>query len=97
MNKNPYIAYYLYKKIALLNKKKEKIIIKTWSRSLTIIPMMIGHIIHVYNGKRHIPLKISSNLIGHKLGEFVSTRFFQAHRETEKMIKEKLVKKNKKK
>lgn len=97
MTKKPYIAYYLYKKIAFLNKKKEKTIIKTWSRCSTIVPMMIGHIILIYNGKRHIPLKISGGLIGHKLGEFVSTRFFQAHRESEKMIKEKLVKKSKKK
>jgi small subunit ribosomal protein S19 len=97
MNKKVYIAYYLYKKVALLNNKKEKGVFKTWSRSSTIIPMMIGHIILIYNGKRHIPLKVSSSLIGHKLGEFVSTRFFQTHRETEEMIKEKMVKKNKKK
>ena len=64
---------------------------------MIIMVRFILDMILIYNGKRHIPLKVSSSLIGHKLGEFVSTRFFQTHRETEEMIKEKMVKKNKKK
>jgi small subunit ribosomal protein S19 len=64
-----------------------KEIIKTWSRSSTILPLMIGHTIAVYNGQKHIPVYISEALIGHKLGEFVSTRKFISHKKTEHKIK----------
>ncbi len=85
--KGPYIAYFLIKKINILNLAKKKETIKTWSRASTIIPAMIGHTIAVYNGKKHIPIYISDQLVGHKLGEFVPTRTFRSHKKTEKKIK----------
>lgn len=85
--KGPYIAYHLLNKISNLNKKNKKEIIKTWSRSSTILPMMIGHTITVYNGQKHVPLYISDQLVGHKLGEFVPTRTFRSHKKTERKVK----------
>lgn len=87
IKKRPYIAYYLLNKILLLNKLKKKEIIKTWSRSSTILPIMIGHTISIYNGKKHIPLYISEELIGYKLGEFISTRTFYSHKKLDHKIK----------
>lgn len=89
MKKIPYIAYHLYNKINRLNEVERKELIKTWSRSSTILPSMIGHTIAVHNGKKHIPIKITDRLVGHKLGEFVSTRVFSAHKKTEQKIKKK--------
>jgi len=77
--KGPYIEYKLLRKIYNLNDQKRKDTIKTWSRSSTIIPDMIGHTIAVYNGKQHFPVFISEQMIGHKLGEFVPTRTFRSH------------------
>nr|YP_009398730.1 ribosomal protein S19 [Kuetzingia canaliculata]ARW67916.1 ribosomal protein S19 [Kuetzingia canaliculata] len=77
--KGPYIELKLLKKIDHLNNNNKKETIKTWSRSSTIIPDMIGHTIAVYNGKQHFPIFISEQMIGHKLGEFVPTRNFRSH------------------
>nr|YP_010937710.1 ribosomal protein S19 [Palisada intermedia]WKW95753.1 ribosomal protein S19 [Palisada intermedia] len=77
--KGPYIDYKLLNKINKLNKQNKKETIRTWSRSSTIIPNMIGHTIAVYNGKQHFPVFISEQMIGHKLGEFVPTRTFRSH------------------
>nr|YP_010317839.1 ribosomal protein S19 [Silvetia siliquosa]AVZ00671.1 30S ribosomal protein S19 [Fucus spiralis]UNH90276.1 ribosomal protein S19 [Silvetia siliquosa] len=77
--KGPFIAYHLLQKIEKMNKTEKKNIIKTWSRSSMIIPSMIGHTIAVYNGKQHVPLFISEQIIGHKLGEFIPTRNFRSH------------------
>jgi len=77
--KGPYIEYKLLRKIYNLNDQKKKDTIKTWSRSSTIIPDMIGHTIAVYNGRQHFPVFISEQMIGHKLGEFVPTRTFRSH------------------
>lgn len=77
--KGPYVAYHLLQKVDNLNRIKRKSIIKTWSRSSTIIPAMIGHTIAIYNGKRHFPLFVSDQIIGHKLGEFIPTRNFRSH------------------
>lgn len=77
--KGPFVAYHLIQKVEELNKTSKKSVIKTWSRSSTIIPAMIGHTIAIYNGKQHFPLFISEQLIGHKLGEFVPTRNFRSH------------------
>nr|YP_009398945.1 ribosomal protein S19 [Cliftonaea pectinata]ARW68132.1 ribosomal protein S19 [Cliftonaea pectinata] len=77
--KGPYIEFRLFRKIQDLNKKGNKETIKTWSRSSTIIPDMIGHTIAVYNGKQHFPIFVSDQMIGHKLGEFVPTRTFRSH------------------
>nr|YP_010851263.1 ribosomal protein S19 [Aphanocladia delicatula]WGH14236.1 ribosomal protein S19 [Aphanocladia delicatula] len=77
--KGPYIEFKLLKKIEKLNNQNKKDTIKTWSRSSTIIPNMIGHTFAVYNGKQHFPVFISEQMIGHKLGEFVPTRTFRSH------------------
>lgn len=80
MKKGPFIAYHLLKKIDQMNTNGEKITVKTWSRSSTIIPEMIGHTIAVYNGRVHVPVFISDQIVGHKLGEFVPTRTFKSHK-----------------
>nr|YP_009399350.1 ribosomal protein S19 [Kapraunia schneideri]ARW68956.1 ribosomal protein S19 [Kapraunia schneideri] len=77
--KGPYIEFKLLKKINKLNKNNKKDTVKTWSRSSTIIPDMIGHTIAVYNGKQHFPVFVSEQMIGHKLGEFIPTRTFRSH------------------
>jgi small subunit ribosomal protein S19 len=79
LKKGPFVAYHLLKKIEKLNSKSEKDIIKTWSRSSTIIPTMLGHTIAIYNGKTHVPIFINEQIVGHKLGEFVPTRTFKTH------------------
>ncbi len=82
--KGPFIAYHLIQKLKNKNKKE---IIRTWSRSSTIIPAMLGRTISVYNGQKHIPVYISESLIGHKLGEFSFTRNFRSHKKTERKLK----------
>nr|YP_009391487.1 ribosomal protein S19 [Platysiphonia delicata]ARW59631.1 ribosomal protein S19 [Platysiphonia delicata] len=79
LKKGPYIASKLFETIEKFNKENKKETIKTWSRSSTIMPTMIGHTIAVYNGKQHFPVFISDQMIGHKLGEFVPTRNFRSH------------------
>lgn len=79
LSKGPYIEFKLFSKIEQLNSAKKKETIKTWSRSSTIMPNMIGHTIGVYNGKQHFPVFISDQMVGHKLGEFVPTRNFRSH------------------
>lgn len=86
-SKGPFVAYHLLKKIDALNKSKKKEVIKTWSRSSTILPSMIGHTISVYNGQKHLPVFISDQLVGHKLGEFVPSRTFRSHKKNERKIK----------
>lgn len=87
ISKGPYVAYHLLKKINAMNEQGKKGTIKTWSRSSTILPLMIGHTISVYNGKKHIPVFITDPLVGHKLGEFVPTRSFRSHKKTERKVK----------
>nr|YP_009392097.1 ribosomal protein S19 [Periphykon beckeri]ARW60445.1 ribosomal protein S19 [Periphykon beckeri] len=77
--KGPYVEFKLLNKIEKFNKNNKKDTIKTWSRSSTIIPNMIGHTIAIHNGKQHFPVFISEQMIGHKLGEFVPTRTFRSH------------------
>lgn len=88
LKKSPFVAYHLLKKInrANSNGKKDTAII-TWSRASTILPSMIGFTISVYNGKQHVPIFISDQLVGHKLGEFVSTRNFKSHIKADKKAK----------
>ena len=85
--KGPYVAYHLLNKINKMNNIKKKDVIKTWSRSSTILPSMIGHTISVYNGRKHVPVFISDSLVGHKLGEFVPTRTFRSHKKTDRKVK----------
>jgi small subunit ribosomal protein S19 len=87
LSKGPFIAYHLLKKVDAMNKSGEKKVIKTWSRSSTIIPAMIGHTIAVYNGKQHVPVFITEQIIGYKLGEFVPTRNFRSHVKSDKKSK----------
>nr|YP_009339649.1 ribosomal protein S19 [Lobelia anceps]APQ39041.1 ribosomal protein S19 [Lobelia anceps] len=77
--KNAFVANHLLKKINKINTKKEKEIIKTWSRASTIVPIMIGHTIAIHNGKEHLPIYINNDMIGHKLGEFAPTLNFREH------------------
>ena len=87
ISKGPYIAYHLLKKLVRLNLQNKKESIKTWSRASTILPLMIGHTISVYNGQKHVPVFITDALVGHKLGEFVPTRTFRSHKKTERKVK----------
>jgi len=84
LNKGPFIAYHLLKKVNEMNEAGKKSAIKTWSRASTILPSMVGHTISVYNGKQHIPIFISDQIVGHKLGEFSPTRTFRSHLKTDK-------------
>lgn len=77
--KGPYVSYNLLKKISKLTESNSNVVIKTWSRSSTILPEMIGHTVAVYNGHKHLPVFINDQLIGHKLGEFVPTRTYRSH------------------
>lgn len=84
IKKGPFVKESLLKKIVEMNKSGEKKVIKTWSRSSTIFPEMIGHTIAVHDGRKHVPVYISEDMVGHKLGEFVLTRTFRGHGTTEK-------------
>ncbi|MBC7239938.1 MAG: 30S ribosomal protein S19 [Chloroflexi bacterium] len=77
--KGPYVDPKLLKKILEMNQKGEKKVIKTWSRRSTIVPEMVGHTIAVHNGRTHIPIYITEQMVGHKLGEFAPTRKFGGH------------------
>lgn len=79
LKKGPYAAPKLLKKIDDMNARNEKRIIKTWSRRSTIFPQMIGHTLAVHDGRKHIPIFITENMVGHKLGEFALTRTFKGH------------------
>ena len=79
LKKGPFVDDHLMKKIEALNEKNEKRVIKTWSRRSTIFPEFIGHTIAVYDGRKHVPVYISEDMVGHKLGEFAPTRTFRDH------------------
>lgn len=79
LKKGPYVDPKLLKRIIEMNKKNEKKVLKTWSRRSTIIPEFVGHTIAVHNGMKFIPVYITENMVGHKLGEFSPTRTFRAH------------------
>lgn len=86
LRKGPFVASHLAKKIDVLNEKGgiSSTIVKTWSRSSTILPTMVGHTIAVYNGKQHVPVYDSDQMVGHKLGEFSATRNFRSHIKSDK-------------
>ncbi len=79
LKKGPFIEPKLLKKIDAMNMSGEKRVIKTWSRASSIYPQMVGHTIAVHDGRRHVPIYISENMVGHKLGEFAPTRLFRGH------------------
>lgn len=80
IKKGPYVDIKLFKKIEEMNSSNQKKTIKTWSRRSTIFPEMIGHTLMVYNGKSFIPVYVTENMIGHKLGEFSPTRTYRGHK-----------------
>jgi len=84
LKKGPFIQAKLLQKIEAMNQRAEKKVVRTWSRASTIFPQMVGHTIAVHDGKRHIPIYITENMVGHKLGEFAPTRTFRGHVTREK-------------
>ncbi|NBG89011.1 30S ribosomal protein S19 [Isachenkonia alkalipeptolytica] len=84
VKKGPFIHKRLLKKIEEMNKTDEKKVIKVWTRSSTIFPQMIGHTLAVHDGRKHVPVYITEDMVGHKLGEFAPTRTFRGHANTEK-------------
>jgi len=87
LKKGPFVATHLLKKVQKLNQQNHKKVVQTWSRSSTIVPIMIGHTIAVHNGREHIPIFITDQMVGHKLGEFAPTRTFKGHIKKDKKTK----------
>ncbi len=87
LKKGPFIAPKLLKKIEDMNQKGEKKVIRTWSRASVIFPQMVGHTIAVHDGRRHVPIYVTENMVGHRLGEFAPTRLFRGHMAAEKSSK----------
>jgi small subunit ribosomal protein S19 len=79
IKKGPFIDTSLLEKIEIMNRGAEKKVIKTWSRRSTVVPEMVGHTLAVHNGKKFIPVYVTENMVGHKLGEFAPTRLFKGH------------------
>jgi small subunit ribosomal protein S19 len=79
IKKGPFIDQHLLKKVETLNASREKRVVKTWSRRSTVIPEMVGHTFAVHNGRKFIPIFVTENMVGHKLGEFAPTRTFHGH------------------
>ena len=77
--KGPYVAPKLLRKVEEMNKDGEKIVLKTWSRSSTIFPDFVGHTFAVHDGRKHVPVYVTEDMVGHKLGEFAPTRTFRGH------------------
>ena len=80
IKKGPFVEHNLQERIEMLNSKNEKKVVKTWSRASMILPAMVGHTIGVHDGRRHVPVFITENMVGHRLGEFAATRTFKGHR-----------------
>jgi small subunit ribosomal protein S19 len=79
LRKGPFVDTHLLEKVEGLNRANEKKVVKTWSRRSTVIPEMVGHTMAVHNGKKFIPVYVTENMVGHKLGEFAPTRLFKGH------------------
>jgi small subunit ribosomal protein S19 len=79
LKKGPYVDLKLLKKIEKLNTDNKKVLIRTWSRDSTVFPQMVGHTLGVHDGRRHIPIYVTENMVGHKLGEFAPTRTYRGH------------------
>ncbi len=84
LKKGPYCDEKLLSRIEAMNEAGDKKVIKSWSRRSTIFPQMVGHTIAVHDGRKHVPVYISEDMVGHKLGEFAVTRFYKGHADTEK-------------
>jgi small subunit ribosomal protein S19 len=90
LKKGPYIDPKLLKKIEAMNQRSEKKVLRTWSRASVIFPQMVGHTIAIHDGRRHVPIYVTENMVGHRLGEFAPTRTFRGHlsgRQAEKATK----------
>jgi small subunit ribosomal protein S19 len=87
LKKGPYVEPRLLQRIHAMNEAGEKKVIKTWSRSSTIFPEMVGHTIAVHDGRKHVPVYVTESMVGHKLGEFSPTRTFRGHAEDRKKSK----------
>jgi small subunit ribosomal protein S19 len=79
LKKGPFVDTHLLEKVEVMNRANEKKVIKTWSRRSTVVPEMVGHTLAVHNGKKFIPVYVTENMVGHKLGEFAPTRIFKGH------------------
>ena len=79
LKKPPFVEEKLYNRIVAMNEKNEKKVLKTWSRSSTIFPEFVGHTIAVHDGRKHVPVYVTKDMVGHKLGEFAPTRTFKGH------------------
>ena len=84
LKKGPFIDEHLMKKVEALNAANQKKVIQTWSRRSTIYPDFVGHTVAVYNGKTHLPIYVTEDMVGHKLGEFAPTRTYKGHGDTER-------------
>ncbi|MDT8902683.1 30S ribosomal protein S19 [Anaeroselena agilis] len=84
VKKGPYVHESLLKKIKVMNSKNEKKVVKTWSRASTILPNFVGHTIAVHDGRKHVPVYVTEDMVGHKLGEFAPTRTYRGHGGSEK-------------
>lgn len=84
VKKGPFVEERLMQRINKMNEANEKNVIKTWSRASTIFPQMVGHTIAVHDGRKHVPVYITEEMVGHKLGEFAPTRTFKGHAKSEK-------------
>jgi len=87
LKKGPYVEDALQKKINKMNENSEKKVVKTWSRASMIVPDMLGHTIAVHNGKTHVPVYVTEQMIGHRLGEFAPTRLYKGHAGSDKTAK----------
>ena len=79
LKKAPYVEEKLFNRVVAMNEKNEKKVVKTWSRSSTVFPEFIGHTIAVHDGRKHVPVYVTEDMVGHKLGEFAPTRTFKGH------------------
>ena len=89
LKKGPFINAKLLKLVDAMNKANEKKVVKTWSRPSNIVPQMVGHTIAVHDGKKHVPIYITEDMVGHRLGEFAPTRTYRGHADKEKSSKKK--------
>ncbi len=87
LKKGPFVDDHLMKKVEELNEKNEKKVIKSWSRRSTIFPEFVGHTIAVYDGRKHVPVYVTEDMVGHKLGEFAPTRSYKGHADDDKKTK----------
>ncbi|MEV2907309.1 30S ribosomal protein S19 [Paenibacillus larvae] len=84
LKKGPFVDGHLMKKIEEMNEANKKVVIKTWSRRSTIFPQFVGHTVAVYDGRKHVPVYVTEDMVGHKLGEFAPTRTYKGHVEDKK-------------